>query len=220
MASIKKLYEAMQTFRESGISISDEQERQICALEEEIIKKEILPVVKQAIEPALKEIQREIVLVVDYKPGEPISVSLSRKTNVNKLISATPIIVTPNPVEPAKTTVVSRSNHVSQLKPRTFANATDILRKFVKYMRDNTHKESTVNGYINALTNHVPNYTTKIFKNGERRSLFCYTDVDEVRSIFEKLQRDIDFQVDNEDMHYEMSAAIRKYINFLKENRV
>ena len=51
-------------------------------LEEDIIKKEILPVVTETIEPALKQVQRELVLVVDYHPGMPISVSLSRKTNM------------------------------------------------------------------------------------------------------------------------------------------
>ena len=57
-------------------------------LEEDIIKKEILPVVTETIEPALKQVQRELVLVVDYHPGLPISVSLSRKTNITELIDA------------------------------------------------------------------------------------------------------------------------------------
>lgn len=38
-------------------------------LEEDIIKKEILPVVTETIEPALKQVQRDLVLVVDYHPG-------------------------------------------------------------------------------------------------------------------------------------------------------
>ena len=146
MTSLKKLYEAMQTLREAGLSISQDMEKQINALEEDIIKKDILPVIKEAIEPALKDVQREIVLVVDYKPDEPISVSLSRKTNVNKLISATPIIATPSTTAVNKTIVVPRSNNVGQLKPRSFANANEILRSFVKYMRRLNHSESTVNG--------------------------------------------------------------------------
>ena len=41
-------------------------------LEENIIKKEILPIVTETIAPALKQVQRELVLVVDYVPGIPI----------------------------------------------------------------------------------------------------------------------------------------------------
>ena len=88
MTSLKKLYEAMNTLREAGISISEDLERQASELEEVIIKKDILPVIKQAIEPALSPVQREVVIVVDYIPGEPISVSLSRKTNINKLLKS------------------------------------------------------------------------------------------------------------------------------------
>ena len=44
-------------------------------------KKEILPIVTETIAPALKQVQRELVLVVDYVPGSPISVHLSRKRN-------------------------------------------------------------------------------------------------------------------------------------------
>lgn len=44
-------------------------------------QKEILPIVTETIAPALKQVQRELVLVVDYVPGSPISVHLSRKRN-------------------------------------------------------------------------------------------------------------------------------------------
>ena len=68
--------------------MNEDLERQVSELEEDIIKKEILPVVTETIEPALKQVQRELVLVVDYHPGMPISVSLSRKTNISELIDA------------------------------------------------------------------------------------------------------------------------------------
>jgi len=38
----------------------------IIELEQEIIKKEILPVISEKIEPIIGQIQRELVLVVDY----------------------------------------------------------------------------------------------------------------------------------------------------------
>jgi len=88
MSRLSDLYKAMETLRKEGISIDEKLEKQVSELEENIIKKEILPVVTETIEPALKQVQRELVLVVDYHPGLPVSVSLSRKANVSQLIDA------------------------------------------------------------------------------------------------------------------------------------
>lgn len=88
MSRLGDLYKAMETLRKEGLSLNEDLERQVSELEEDIIKKEILPVVTETIEPALKQVQRDLVLVVDYHPGMPISVSLSRKTNITKLIDA------------------------------------------------------------------------------------------------------------------------------------
>jgi hypothetical protein len=87
MSRLSDLYKAMETLRKEGVSTED-LEQKVGSLEEDIIKKEILPVVTQTIEPALKQVQRELVLVVNYHPGEPISVSLSRKANIAELIDA------------------------------------------------------------------------------------------------------------------------------------
>ena len=88
MSRLSDLYKAMETLRKEGLSLNDDLERQVSELEEDIIKKEILPVVTETIAPALKQVQRELVLVVDYHPGQPISVALSRKTNISELIDA------------------------------------------------------------------------------------------------------------------------------------
>jgi hypothetical protein len=82
MSKLSKLYEAQQTLKENGLSFSEEQEAQLRALEEDIIKNDILPVLTEQIEPALKQVQRELVLVVDYAPGEDLKVHLSRKRNL------------------------------------------------------------------------------------------------------------------------------------------
>ena len=79
MSVLGDLYNAMETLRKVGLSLSEEQEKQLSELEEGIIKKEIIPIVTESIELALKQVQRELVLVVNYKPGTPISVALSRK---------------------------------------------------------------------------------------------------------------------------------------------
>lgn len=61
----------METLRKEGLPVHDDLEQKASELEEEIIKKEILPVLTKTIEPALKPVQRELVLVVD--PETPIT---------------------------------------------------------------------------------------------------------------------------------------------------
>lgn len=81
MSRLNDLYKAMETLRKEGLPVNEDLERKANEIEEEIIKKEILPILTKSIEPALQPVQRELVLVVDYIPGQPISVHLSRKRN-------------------------------------------------------------------------------------------------------------------------------------------
>lgn len=81
MSRLDKLYDTMANLKELGLTINDDLVKEVNELEEELIKKEILPILTKNIEPALQPVQRELVLVVDYIPGQPISVHLSRKRN-------------------------------------------------------------------------------------------------------------------------------------------
>jgi hypothetical protein len=81
MSRLSKLYEAMETLRKEGLPVDENLENKANELEEDIIKKEILPVLGKTIEPALQPVKRELVLVVDYIPDQPLSVHLSRKRN-------------------------------------------------------------------------------------------------------------------------------------------
>lgn len=109
----------METLRKEGLSLNEDLEKQVSELEEDIIKKEILPVVTLTIEPALKQVQRELVLVVDYHPGEPISVSLSRKTNISELLDAKLLEQDPQ---------VEHRNGTKRRKPVERVNEKTILR--------------------------------------------------------------------------------------------
>lgn len=79
---LSKLYKAMENLKDLGLSINEELIQEVNKMEEEIIKKDILPVLSKTIEPALQPVKRELVLVVDYVPGHPLSVHLSRKRNI------------------------------------------------------------------------------------------------------------------------------------------
>lgn len=81
MSRLSKLYEAMGTLHKEGLPVNEDLEQKANELEEDIIKKEILPILTKTIEPALQPVKRELVLVVDYVPGKPLSVHLSRKRN-------------------------------------------------------------------------------------------------------------------------------------------
>lgn len=81
MSRLSKLYQTMENLKELVLSINEDLIQEANELEEEIIKKEILPVLSKTIEPALQPVKRELVLVVDYVPEQPLSVHLSRKRN-------------------------------------------------------------------------------------------------------------------------------------------
>ena len=95
MSKLSKLYDAIKTLREAGVS-TDEIEEKISQAEEEIISNDILPIITENIAPALQEVQRELVLLVEYKPNEPISVRITRKRNITSLIHDTKTIVPMN----------------------------------------------------------------------------------------------------------------------------
>ena len=86
----------METLRKEGLPVDENLEKKANELEEEIIKKEILPVLSKTIEPALQPVKRELVLVVDYVPGRPLSGHLSRKRNfAAELTDAKEILLDP-----------------------------------------------------------------------------------------------------------------------------
>ena len=86
-------------------------------LEEGIIKEEILPALSSDIAPRLNPIQRDLVLVVEYHPGEPISVALSRKAKISEIMGAktlTPRSSTPvkSDEEPEEATPHEPTKHI------------------------------------------------------------------------------------------------------------
>ena len=79
MTKLEKLYSIIENSRDVGVKLPKGVLQQVEELEEGIIKEEILPALGGDIAPRLEPIKRDLVLVVEYHPGEPISVALSRK---------------------------------------------------------------------------------------------------------------------------------------------
>jgi len=88
MTKLEKLYSIIENSRDVGVKLPKGVLQQVEELEEGIIKEEILPALSSDIAPRLNPIQRDLVLVVEYHPGEPISVALSRKTKISEMTDA------------------------------------------------------------------------------------------------------------------------------------
>lgn len=88
MTKLEKLYSIIENSREVGVKLGKDVLSQVEELEEGIIKEEILPALSQDIAPRLEPIKRDLVLVVEYHPGEPISVALSRKARISEIMGA------------------------------------------------------------------------------------------------------------------------------------
>ena len=82
MATLSELYITMENLRKLNLPIDERLKQEAAKLEEDLIRTEILPTLTEKIEPALSQVQRELVLVVDYVPGEPLKVNLSRKRSL------------------------------------------------------------------------------------------------------------------------------------------
>ena len=95
MTKLQKLYSTIQNLKELGLELGEDLLKQTAELEQNIIKKEILPVISENIEPVISQIQRELVLVVDYVPNEPLSVRISRKRNFADQMETIEIIADP-----------------------------------------------------------------------------------------------------------------------------
>lgn len=88
MTKLEKLYSIIENSRDVGVKLPKEVLQQVEELEEGIIKEEILPALSNDIAPRLEPIKRDLVLVVEYHPGEPISVALSRKAKISEIMDA------------------------------------------------------------------------------------------------------------------------------------
>jgi len=95
MTKLEKLYSTIQNLKELGLELGEDLLKQTNELEQEIIKKEILPVISEKIEPIISQIQRALVLVVDYVPNEPLSVRISRKRNFSAEMETIEIVPDP-----------------------------------------------------------------------------------------------------------------------------
>lgn len=92
---LETLYDSVQSLKELGLPMNEQMAKDIDALEEKLIKTKVLPALSKNVEPLLTPIRRDLVLVLEYHPGEDISVRLSRKVKIADALGAK--ILEPDP---------------------------------------------------------------------------------------------------------------------------
>lgn len=93
MTQLEKLYNAIESLKELGVALPQELIENTNMVEEEIIQNEVIPALSEAIEPIISQIQRELILVVEYVPDEPLQVRMTRKRSfkIPEPMDATPV---------------------------------------------------------------------------------------------------------------------------------
>lgn len=117
MSTLSELYITMENLRKLNLPIDERLKQEAAKLEEDLIRTEILPTLTDKIEPALSQVQRELVLVVDYVPTQPLKVSLSRKRNLLEAIEDV-VEIKPDP-EVSHKTYGSRNVGKGEIAPKT-----------------------------------------------------------------------------------------------------
>ena len=110
MSKLEELYQSIETLKKLGVQINDEQLKSLDSFEEDLIKNEVLPALSQDIAPRLNPIKRDLVLVVEYHPGQPISVALSRKVKIRDFVGAKALTPVSVPVSDPSKPAAGRDN--------------------------------------------------------------------------------------------------------------
>ena len=119
-SNLETLYQFIESSKKLGIELPENILQQTAEMEEKLIREDVLPVLRDNIDPVLRQIKRQLILVVEYHPEEPISVRISRKRNLSDLSEAT--ILTPDPVPDIKRRAAQI--RVGKRKPNTHLRIT------------------------------------------------------------------------------------------------
>lgn len=119
-SNLETLYQFIESSKKLGIELPENILQQTSEMEEKLIREDVLPVLRDNIDPVLRQIKRELILVVEFHPEEPISVRISRKRNLSDLSEAT--ILTPDPVPEIKRRAAQ--TRIGKRKPNTYLRVT------------------------------------------------------------------------------------------------
>ena len=133
MTNLEELYTAIDLLRKQGLEPGADLMAKVAEREEELIKKEILPIVKEKIEPTLQQIKRKLTLVVDYNPDAPVRVRLSH--DVNSFKEEDFVELTPDPQATHGThVIINPSKHAAPTGLRVIRKDGSVIQE--KYAAD------------------------------------------------------------------------------------
>jgi hypothetical protein len=95
MEQLKKAYEAIEMLRALELPISDEQLRAIAKLEKEYLQNEIIPLLKQELEPFVTKLRSKLQMEVTFDKDEGFNMQLveqteRKQTSINKDADSVP----------------------------------------------------------------------------------------------------------------------------------
>lgn len=208
MTNLETLYSSLEGLKKVGLPLTEEQLALADELEEQLIKSEVLPTLSKDIEPSLTKIKRDLVLVVEYHPGEPISVSLSRKANITELIEA-------KTLTPRSSTLRERRFHRPIIDASGGQRNIALKEKFRRFLATQLSANSA-KSYYSTMDCVVREWIRK--KVDEHAdSVFSYTSSEDVRLCIEILKGSSDFNEENARRHNSMTAALNQYLLFIQE---
>lgn len=201
--TLKELYASMRTLRKAKIS-TVEIEAKASELEERLIREKVLPLLSQQLTPALHDIERGLVLVVDYIPGQEVKVSLSRRRDYNKSIDAKEI-TSNNVISDSKKSKTSETEKTSYISSNDFIypnskgktnEGHDPFHEFKMYLttlnsnRGKPYQKSSINLYTNSLRGSY--LTAIIHKHTGQRNLENVTNLALINKIILEVESDLE----------------------------
>lgn len=125
MSKLDDLYDSIDKLENLGL-VTDDMKKAFDEFEEDLIKDEVIPSLKESVTPLLNRIRRDIVLVVEYHPGEELSVALSRKVKISQIADAKTL--TENVSTPVSSgRPAPKPDDPNQRKPRSVSNGIRVL---------------------------------------------------------------------------------------------
>lgn len=121
MTKLEQLYNSIENLKELGVQLPDKLIEETNRVEEEIIQNEVIPALSQAIDPIINQIQRELLLVIEYSPNEPLQVKMTRKRSFK---------ITPDEEREVLNKTAQKKETSYTITPHTKSKKTNLLVKF------------------------------------------------------------------------------------------
>lgn len=81
MEQLKRAYEAIEVLKALDLPVSEEQLRGLARLEKEYLQKEIIPLLKQELEPLIKSMRSRFIIDVKYDKDSGLTMTLENNTD-------------------------------------------------------------------------------------------------------------------------------------------